>query len=81
MVKLNPLEEYDLSEAIWKAAEGIKETRKILASISNRLGLKWKTNDPNHIRNMAGFIADNVGSRSESDQVAKHFTDEHYWKK
>jgi hypothetical protein len=80
MVKLTPQEERDLSDAIWKAAEGIKAVREVLASIANRLGLKWQIDNPNHIRDMAGFIANNVSVPSHSNHVARYFADDKYWK-
>jgi hypothetical protein len=80
MIELTPHEQADLEDAIWKAAQGIRLAREVLAGISDRLGLKWQINDPNHIRNMAGFIADNVKNRSDSESVAEHFANERFWK-
>jgi len=80
MIELTTQEEHNLTDAFWKAAEGIKDTRKVLTRIGDRLGLKWQPKNANHIRDMAGFIADNVSLRSESDHVARHFTEDSYWK-
>lgn len=42
MVQFTPQEEKALSKALWKAADGIKEMRKLLTDIGNRLGMEWR---------------------------------------
>ena len=78
MIALTVQEQDELGEAIWMAAEGLREVRKVLASIGERRGRKWYPDNPNHIRDMAGFIAD-VSLPSDCRLVAKHFADDRYW--
>ena len=56
MTPLTVQEQDELDEAIWAAAEGLKEVRKVLASIGERRGRKWYPDNPNHIRDMAGEV-------------------------
>ena len=43
-------EQDELGEAIWMAAEGIREVRRILAGIGERRGRKWYPENPKHIQ-------------------------------
>ena len=78
MVQFTPQEEKALSKALWKAADGIKEMRKILTDMGNRLGMEWRSASPEHLRDLAGFVADNG---MPSDFLDKHFCNDSYWSK
>ena len=77
MVQFTPQEEKALREALWKAADGIKEMRKLLHDIGNRLGMEWRSPNPEHLRDLAGFVADH---KMPFDFLDKHFCNESYWK-
>lgn len=77
MVKLTPQENLELTEALWKAADGINQVRIVLAGIGNRLSLRWHAS-PDYILDIVGFAADN---RVQASFVEKSFTDDKHWKK
>lgn len=80
MLALTTQEQEELSEAIWRASEGIREVRKVLVRIGDRLGWRWHGDNPKHIREMAGFIGD-ISLPSDCRRVAEQFADDRYWKR
>ena len=79
MIDLTTEETRALEDALWKAAEGIRETQKVLAQIGTRLGLEFQ-GGANHVRDIAGFIANSARLRSSSDHVAQGFAEDRHWK-
>ena len=79
MIELTADEKLALEDSLWKAAEGIRETRTVLAQIGTRLGLEFQ-GSANHVRDVAGFIADHALARHLSDRVANRLADDDHWK-